>query len=64
MNIRQIKAEIFEMARGKGVSVDQVSSVIDILSDKMFEEGKIADILLVHGKRRSKRLTKGKRSKK
>lgn len=63
MNIRQIKAEIFEIARGNGVSVDQVSYVIDVLSDKMFEEGKIADILLVHGKRRSKRLTKCKRSK-
>lgn len=62
MNIRQIKAEVFELVRERGVSVDQVSSVMDVLADKMFEEGKIADILLVHGKRRSKRLTKGKRS--
>jgi hypothetical protein len=63
MNIRQIKAEVFELVRERGVSVDQVSSVMDVLADKMFEEGKIADIILVHGKRRSKRLTKGKRSK-
>lgn len=62
MNIRQIKAEVFELVRERGVSVDQVSSVMDVLADKMFEEGKIADILLVYGKRRSKRLTKEKRS--
>lgn len=55
MTLNAIKFDLYELIENKNIKMDYVSEIVDALSDMMYVEGKIADILIVNGKKRSKK---------
>lgn len=52
VNIKSIKAEVHLLVKEEKDKSEVINAVVDILSDLLYTEGKIADVLIVHGKRR------------
>lgn len=66
MNIKDIKASIIddlEIDIDDELTVSEVvSKVVDALCDELFNEGKISDVMINHGRTRSKKMLHKKRS--
>ncbi len=55
MNTKSIVSDLSVVEDIEQVPVLDIAKIVDALSDMMFEEGKIADVLIAHGAKRAKR---------
>jgi hypothetical protein len=56
MNIKSVVGEISLVEETETVSVQDIERVVNALSDLMAQEGKIADVIIAHGLKRTKRI--------
>lgn len=60
MNIKEIKEEVRSRIKEGDFSITEIVNLtIDILSDAIWIDGKVSDILMVNGKLREKKFLKG-----
>jgi len=55
MNTKSIVSDLSLVEEIEQVPVLDIAKIVDAIADMMFEEGKIADVLIAHGAKRAKR---------